>query len=186
MENNSSNSINPMVLIVLAGAGAVFFFGNKLFNKLTGDTPEEREEKEKIKQVLNADVFNDTFERFWQKLYAYAKKKNPGLYVKTFFINAGYPYWENSAKIKIAKQARNIYDAKATWASAILTFGIIKDEDNVVLGIISKAPSQIYISALQETFFNLYNKSFIDYLESFMDDHHIARIEDIIKSKPLY
>jgi hypothetical protein len=187
MENNNSTSnINPMVFVILAGAGIILYFGDKIFSKLTGDTPEERAEKEQIKKVLNADVFNDTFEKFWQKLYNFAKQKNKGLYVKTFFEMAGYPYWDNNAKSKIVKQAKQIYDAKATWGTVLATFGFIKDQDNVVLGILRNCPSQIYISALQETFYNLYGKSFIDYLDSFMDADHVARIEDIIKSKPLY
>lgn len=193
MANENSNNNIPIVPIaIIAGIGLMLYTGKSLIDKFLGDTPEARAEKEKIKQVLNADVFLDTFEVFWKKLYNYAKKNNPGLFVSTFFKNAGFNIYSpnakevNVVKNKIVALAKQIYDAKANWATVIFTAGIVNDQDNIVLGILQNCPTQLYVNSLNQTFYNLYNRSMIDYLESFLDDKHMARIEDYIKSKPLY
>jgi len=188
---NSDNSVSPNLIISGGLIICGFFVGKKLLTMFgildDAESKKKKEEEEaNIKAALNADVFNDDFQTFSQKCFNYARSKNPNLYVVTFYNNAGYNPYSNSDKIKVVKQAKQIYDAKAAWALTIISFGVVHDHDNVVLGILQQAPTQLYISALNQTFFNLYNQSLIDYCNGFMDTNNVARIEDIIKRKPMY
>ncbi len=184
---NESPRINPNLIITGGLLVAGYFVGKNILEAFgIIDSKKKQEQEASIKAALNADVFNDSFQIFSTKCYNFAKSKNPNLSVLSFFNNAGFNPYDKTQQLRIQQKAVELYGAKAGWTELILTLGIVHDEDNVVLGIMQQAPTQIYISALNQAFYNLYTQSMIDYCNGFMDSGNVARIEDIIKNKPMY